>query len=93
MISRFSCVQTKEIEDAIDLGQIEEVIEAAKGEQYLIGYYYGANLSFIVGFLFAILILNFPLRRKQGMGASSSNTGGSRRRDQRHGGQNILLQP
>ena len=33
--------QTKEIEDEIDLGQIEEVIEMAKEEKSLVKYYFG----------------------------------------------------
>lgn len=49
--------QIKAIEDAIDLGQIEEVIEMAKDELHLIDYYYGESrkayyniIRFSVGF-------------------------------------------
>lgn len=42
--------QFKAIEDEIDLGQIEEVIEMAKSELELIDYYYGkiAGLQFCI---------------------------------------------
>lgn len=36
--------QIKKIEDEIELGQIEEVIEMAKDELVLIDYYYGTTV-------------------------------------------------
>ena len=36
-------IQIKEIEDAIELGQIEEVIQMAKDELKLIDFYYGQS--------------------------------------------------
>ncbi len=43
----YICLQVKKIEDEMDLGQLEEVIEIAKAELELIDYYYGmvANVS------------------------------------------------
>ena len=41
--SIYNCYQIKEIENEINLGQIEEVIEMAKDEMSLVDYYYGTQ--------------------------------------------------
>lgn len=53
----FFCVQIRAIEDEIDLGQIEEVIQMAKNELNLIDYYHGTLLvSRFVRFHFFMIL-------------------------------------
>ena len=54
-------IKIKEIEDEINLGQIEEVIEMAKDELELVDFYYG--FFYILGLYESILYTSFELKK------------------------------